>query len=468
MQAALYVREKQKQRRKKLRRGRIELPSNVATKEIAPFPRYPPVRWCSQGKAAWQERDRERRVSLTEVAVNHRIKATEAHRRWMKRNRIHDSSFGGSSSDEDIPGLYGHQSEAANALLYVGLGTVAIGLVISFVGTGEKGFKTLELRLIGPSLIGSGLLCCLIRIFLCVCPSRCLRRRHKHRHRHKKESVNRHSGPHHQHHHSFFNSGNKGTVNATEDIALADQTSLLMKNNKKTVSILTSPANQPSGSSTNNQHQKYEHLPPTDIVASTTLFLQHERERASSAYNSYQVPAINIPNFVANNSDDEGSHHHRRPPKQSEGNLLDLELQQLDGSSFDICSFDSSNSQDKSAILNENDSESSKTVKSASRREKVNRPRAPANATTPTSRTGLVNPDPEAHKLEEDMLLADEIAAEMDSHSFNKDMPCSSKSVRSITRQVAASSPQHSEKVDLLQNEIVLSPAKLQQDIRDQ
>lgn len=72
--------------------------------------------------------------------------------------QIHDSSFGGSSSeDEDFPGgLYGHQSAAANALLYVGLGTVAIGLVIAFVGTGEKGFKTLELRLIGPTLIGSG------------------------------------------------------------------------------------------------------------------------------------------------------------------------------------------------------------------------------------------------------------------------------------------------------------------------
>jgi hypothetical protein len=45
MQAALYVRQKQSQRRKKIRRGRAELPSNVATKEIAPFPRYPPSQW---------------------------------------------------------------------------------------------------------------------------------------------------------------------------------------------------------------------------------------------------------------------------------------------------------------------------------------------------------------------------------------------------------------------------------------
>lgn len=34
-------------RRRKLRKlgGRLELPSNVATKEIAPFPRYPPESW---------------------------------------------------------------------------------------------------------------------------------------------------------------------------------------------------------------------------------------------------------------------------------------------------------------------------------------------------------------------------------------------------------------------------------------
>lgn len=47
MQAALYIREKQKQRLKKGRKGRFELPSHVATKEIAPFPPYPPLTWVS-------------------------------------------------------------------------------------------------------------------------------------------------------------------------------------------------------------------------------------------------------------------------------------------------------------------------------------------------------------------------------------------------------------------------------------
>lgn len=68
--------------------------------------------------------------------------------------KIHDSSLGGSSDEEDLLGVLRGPSSFANAFLYVGLGTVALGLVISFVGTGEKGFRTVELRLIGPSLIG--------------------------------------------------------------------------------------------------------------------------------------------------------------------------------------------------------------------------------------------------------------------------------------------------------------------------
>ncbi|XP_044759927.1 uncharacterized protein LOC123317449 isoform X1 [Coccinella septempunctata] len=137
-----------------------------------------PFSECSQGRAAWQERERGRRCSLSEEARQHRIKQTEAHHRWMKRNRIHDSTFGGGSDEEDFFSVY-HQSAAANALLYVGLGTTAIGSVIFFVGTGEKGFKTLELRMIGPTLIACGLLCCLIRVLLCACPSTCFRKSSK-------------------------------------------------------------------------------------------------------------------------------------------------------------------------------------------------------------------------------------------------------------------------------------------------
>ncbi|KAF5290790.1 hypothetical protein FQR65_LT11522 [Abscondita terminalis] len=99
------------------------------------------------------------------------------------QNGYERSHFGfnvnyGGESEEDIFAIY-HQSAAANALLYVGLGTTAIGSVVFFVGSGDKGFKTLELRLIGPTLVACGLLCCLIRILLCACPSTCIRRRKK-------------------------------------------------------------------------------------------------------------------------------------------------------------------------------------------------------------------------------------------------------------------------------------------------
>jgi len=78
-----------------------------------------------------------------------------------------------------------------NTVLYVGLGTTALGLVISFVGTGEKGFLSPQLRLVGPSLLCAGLLCCLFRVLLCLCLCRCVpcRWRFCHVTPHKKEKA---------------------------------------------------------------------------------------------------------------------------------------------------------------------------------------------------------------------------------------------------------------------------------------
>ena len=56
-------------------------------------------------------------------------------------------------------------------ILYTGLGIVAVGLVIMFVGLGDKGFRTLEMKLLGPSLVGGGLFLALLRILFCVAPS---------------------------------------------------------------------------------------------------------------------------------------------------------------------------------------------------------------------------------------------------------------------------------------------------------
>ena len=81
-------------------------------------------------------------------------------------------------------------SGSANVILYVGLGMVSIsviiqslgiiivlqvciGLVITFVGIGDKGFQTLELKLIGPSLVGCGVFFALLRILFCTVPACC-------------------------------------------------------------------------------------------------------------------------------------------------------------------------------------------------------------------------------------------------------------------------------------------------------
>ena len=64
-------------------------------------------------------------------------------------------------------------SSSANVILYVGLGMVCIGLIITFVGIGDKGFQTLELKLIGPSLVGCGVFFALLRILFCTVPACC-------------------------------------------------------------------------------------------------------------------------------------------------------------------------------------------------------------------------------------------------------------------------------------------------------
>ena len=64
---------------------------------------------------------------------------------------------------DPLAGQIGDEEPNVNVLLYVGLGMGAVGLVITFVGIGEKGFKSLQLKLVGPGLIGCGLVLTLIR-----------------------------------------------------------------------------------------------------------------------------------------------------------------------------------------------------------------------------------------------------------------------------------------------------------------
>ncbi|KAL1404126.1 hypothetical protein pipiens_005454 [Culex pipiens pipiens] len=214
--------------------------------------------WCAQGRAAWLERGR--RCSVQEAPAS-------CHRRWVKRNRIQDSSLGGSSDDEDLLGVLRGPSSFANAFLYVGLGTIAIGLVIAFVGTGEKGFKTVELRLIGPSLIGLGLFCCILRILFCICPSHCV-------------SSSRRA---------------RNKKNAKID---ADHRTSLLRGDSKRVSIARGPhipTKQPQIYPKSIVKTKtYEGVEALRQIATTSLFLQNEQKVSSNRI----VPIIKEPEKV--------------------------------------------------------------------------------------------------------------------------------------------------------------------------
>ncbi|XP_071052183.1 uncharacterized protein [Onthophagus taurus] len=277
-----------------------------------------PFSECSQGRAAWQERER-RRCSLSGNAKQHRLKQSEAHHRWMKRNRIHDTGFGGSSDEEDIFNVY-QQSAAANALLYVGLGTMAIGSVIFFVGTGDKGFKTVELRLIGPTLMACGLLCCVIRVLLCTCPSTCLRRRKKTR---KKDACATHG---------MLNNRNPKKRDRRKDFVPVEQASLMrQKSNHKKVSIAAGTSHAVPSTSTMNE----------PIIYVEDEIITHATQKPP------EIPLISIPDLAEFNC---VTH---RPP--SPDNSF-IELQNFEAT-FEIESVSSGSESDDNNIINNRHSE---------------------------------------------------------------------------------------------------------------
>ena len=67
------------------------------------------------------------------------------------------------SPDEDMESV-----KSDNNILFIGMGLFAIGLVTTFVGLGDKGFKTSELKLVGPCLAGCGIVLAAVRVLFCV------------------------------------------------------------------------------------------------------------------------------------------------------------------------------------------------------------------------------------------------------------------------------------------------------------
>ena len=59
------------------------------------------------------------------------------------------------------------ESGLSTVLLYLGLGLVTMGLGITLVGVGDKGFKTFQLKLLGPALLSCGGVMFLVRLLVC-------------------------------------------------------------------------------------------------------------------------------------------------------------------------------------------------------------------------------------------------------------------------------------------------------------
>ena len=57
--------------------------------------------------------------------------------------------------------------QSDNNILFIGMGLMSIGMLTTFVGLGDKGFKTSVLKLLGPCLVLFGTLLVVLRVLLC-------------------------------------------------------------------------------------------------------------------------------------------------------------------------------------------------------------------------------------------------------------------------------------------------------------
>lgn len=96
--------------------------------------------------------------------LDHRQMADKAYRKWMKKQKgLHKYDI----IDFRKSYIAAGESKQFDTLLWSGLAVLLTGTVISFVGLGEKGFKTSYLRLLGPILCGVGFAVVMFRIGLC-------------------------------------------------------------------------------------------------------------------------------------------------------------------------------------------------------------------------------------------------------------------------------------------------------------
>lgn len=98
--------------------------------------------------------------------LDHRQMADKAYRKWLKKQK---GSHNYDIVDFRKSYIAAGESRQFDTLLWSGLAVLLTGTVVSFVGLGEKGFRTSYLRLLGPILCGAGLAVVIFRIGICCC-----------------------------------------------------------------------------------------------------------------------------------------------------------------------------------------------------------------------------------------------------------------------------------------------------------
>ncbi|XP_021952137.1 uncharacterized protein LOC110849070 isoform X2 [Folsomia candida] len=152
-------RKGQQQQRRPL--DRSELQPHRANITIKPFPQFPP-KWLTGKEAEEAMKAKAAHETIKKILIGKELLHQKSKQSFDALSQI-------SYNDDEDSGKGGLSN--AYSAIYIGLILICIGIVITFVGLGEKGFKTLQLKLIGPILCIIGLTCIVLKVIQCTFPN---------------------------------------------------------------------------------------------------------------------------------------------------------------------------------------------------------------------------------------------------------------------------------------------------------
>ncbi|KAK4026331.1 uncharacterized protein LOC116927426 isoform X2 [Daphnia magna] len=159
--AILRVIERKRQEKQRATLAKIQhIPQNTTLHVYSDRLTHQPRRSCQGWDVTSDVSGTEGRASN----VDHRQMADKAYQKWRNKQKI-ATSLNATVFRKSY--IAAGQSNNFDTLLWFGLTVLLTGTIVSFVGLGEKGFRTSYLRLMGPILCGTGLAVVIIRIGIC-------------------------------------------------------------------------------------------------------------------------------------------------------------------------------------------------------------------------------------------------------------------------------------------------------------